>query len=124
VAYLRELATCYLRRGENLEQALALAVQDTAIRKDTGALVTLAWAFEQNGRLTKAWAMAQRAMARPDADAATLYRAASIASQLGKGPLPGQERPGLELPAAAKVLANTPAWQGQSEGMKSSRLRP
>jgi tetratricopeptide (TPR) repeat protein len=84
VAYLRELATFYLREGKNLHEALRLATQDTTIRQDTPAFETLAWALEQNGQYETAWQVINRALARPNADALTYYRAGKIAVALKK----------------------------------------
>ncbi|GEM_PF-3483446 len=84
VAYLRELATFYLQRGKNLQEALKLAVQDTTIRQDTRAFEILAWALHRNGQHKAAGKVIERALARPDAEAMTYYRAGIIAMKLGK----------------------------------------
>jgi len=84
VAYLRELATFYLREGKNSPEALRLAAQDTTIRQDTPAFETLAWALEQNGQYETAWQIINRALARPDAKAPTYFRAGKIATALEK----------------------------------------
>lgn len=83
-AYLRELATFYLYRDLNLQDALQFAIQDTTIRKDTGAFETLAWGLQKNGEVEKAWQMIQRTVSRPDANARTFYRAGTIALDCGK----------------------------------------
>jgi len=84
VAYLRELATFYLQRGKNLQEALRLAIQDTTIRQDTRAFEILAWALHRNGQHKAAGKVIERALARPDAEAMTYYRAGIIAMKLGK----------------------------------------
>ncbi len=84
VAYLRELATFYLRREKNPEEALRLALQDIGIRRDTRGIEILAWAHEQNRQHLQAWEMIQQALVRPDADAQTWCRAGQIAREMGK----------------------------------------
>ena len=82
VAFLRELAELYLRRGEQAGEALSLALADTALRRDTAGLATLAWAYQANGRPAEALVLAERAVSRPDASAAMYFRAGSIAVDL------------------------------------------
>lgn len=82
-AYLRELATFYLRRNRNPAEALWLARQDLAIRQDTRGLELLAWACRQNNMAAEAWEVIQQALSRPDADAQTHYLAGQIALDLG-----------------------------------------
>ncbi len=83
-AYLRELATLYLRRDQNPAEALRLAVQDLAIRQDTRAFEILAWAYQKNRMHAEAQAAIQKALARPDANARTWYLAGGIALDLGE----------------------------------------
>lgn len=84
VAYLRELATFYLRRDKHPEEALRLAFQDLDVRRDTRGLEVLAWAYEQNRQHLQAWETIQQALVRPDADAQTWCRAGQIAREMGE----------------------------------------
>jgi tetratricopeptide (TPR) repeat protein len=81
--YNRQLAQFYLDHNRNLAEALNLAQQELAVRKDIYGYDTLAWALYKNGRYKEALAASRKALQLGTNDARLHYHAGMIQAKLG-----------------------------------------
>jgi tetratricopeptide (TPR) repeat protein len=85
-------------RGQRLEEALALVREELARRADVFTHDAHAWALHKHGRVTEAWAAAQRALAEGTQDARIYLHAGACALAAG------ETARGRELLAKARAL--------------------
>jgi tetratricopeptide (TPR) repeat protein len=97
VAQPQALARFFAERDRNLHEAVALAEQAIASRKDIQTFDTLAWAYFKSGRLADALAASIQARRTGSRDARILYHAAEILAASG------------DSTAALKILGEIPA---------------
>jgi tetratricopeptide (TPR) repeat protein len=104
--YNRQLALFWLNHDRQVEDALTLATDELALRKDIYGWDTYAWALLANGREAEADAAEQHALALGTHDALIYYHAGVIAQAVGDS---NRARPLLEsalaLPGALDPLA-------------------
>jgi tetratricopeptide (TPR) repeat protein len=79
VVHDRQRVLFYADHGRNLDEALRLARQEIAVRKDVYGWDTLAWACHQKGLYADADAAMQKALAQGTEDAMLFYHAGRIA---------------------------------------------
>jgi len=84
VLYNRELALFSLDHDVKLDEALALAQQELAIRQDIYAYDVLAWALYKHGRFQEALAAMQQALKLGTQDARLFFHAGMILYRLGE----------------------------------------
>ena len=77
------IALFWADRGQNVEEALAIAREDHAKQQDIYAADILAWCLYKNGRFVEAKELAAEAMRLGTADAKILYHAGMIENALG-----------------------------------------
>jgi tetratricopeptide (TPR) repeat protein len=81
--YNRQLVLFDANHGVNLAEALDLAEQELAVRKDTYGYDAYAWALLANGRAAEADEAMAHALSLGTRDAQLLYHAGMIAQALG-----------------------------------------
>jgi tetratricopeptide (TPR) repeat protein len=81
--YNRQLVLFSVNHDRDLPQALELATNELAVRKDVYGYDAFAWALLANGRVTEADAAIQQALAFGTKDALVSYHAGMIAAALG-----------------------------------------
>jgi tetratricopeptide (TPR) repeat protein len=79
----RTLALYLATRGQQVQQALKLAEDETNTRADVFTMDTLAWAFNANGRLAEAREYSKKALNEGTQDARLFYHAGCIALAVG-----------------------------------------
>lgn len=77
------LARFLSERGRNLPEAVALAEEAAAIRRDVMTLDTLSWAYFKSGRLSDARRVSDEALRLGTRDPRLLYHAAAIGAASG-----------------------------------------
>jgi len=80
----RTVALFLTTRGEQLDEALSLARQETTVRGDVFTLDALAWALAAMGRANEAMDQIKRALSEGTEDARLFYHAGSILARAGK----------------------------------------
>ncbi len=83
VVYNRDLAFFFADHDRRLDQAVALAEREAAVRRDIYTADTVAWAYFKEGRLVDAERMMQRALGLGTRDARLFYHAGMIAWKQG-----------------------------------------
>jgi tetratricopeptide (TPR) repeat protein len=83
VVYNRQLAVFYANHDLNLTEALTLAQNEIAVRKDIYGYDALAWALYKNGKPTEAAEAIAQAMRLGTRDASLYYHAGMIHEALG-----------------------------------------
>ena len=76
--YNRQIAMFYADHGRKLEEALKLAQNEIAIRKDVYGYDALAWCLYKNGKITEAEKAIQEALRMKTKDAKLMYHAGMI----------------------------------------------
>ena len=79
----RTLALIYANQDRNLEESLALAEADYAVRQDVYTSDALAWALYKNHRCQEAWRASQAALKLGSPEALFFFHAGMIAFELG-----------------------------------------
>lgn len=82
--YNRQIALFYADHGRKLEEALKLAQNEIAIRKDIYGYDTLAWCLYKNGKIPEAVSAMKHALQMKTKDAKLLYHAGMIYATAGR----------------------------------------
>jgi len=80
----RTFAVYLATRGEQISEAVTLAVKEIETRQDVFTVDALAWSLAAAGRLTEARASMRQALAQGTKDARLFYHAGSIAAMSGE----------------------------------------
>lgn len=106
----RQLALFSINHGRDLAQALAMAQQELAVRKDVYGYDTVAWALLANGRANDAESTIQQALAFGTQDPLIEFHAGMIDAALGRTDQARRELAGaLAATGALDPLATTKA---------------
>lgn len=116
------LAAFLAERGRSLEEAVRLAEEQSAIRRDVHTMDALAWAYFRVGRLDEAWEASTLARRTGSRDRTVLYHAGAIAHARGslaeaadlvERALAGNDRFDVRIASAARELKAVVAREHQ-----------